>query len=461
MTAPRFFVVNASHVSADYAADRAVIEVRADGDKFYASESPYGCGKSRATPEAAIRELLENNGCTRVEVVRELPTKADFEAAIRAECERRFARDGDAWSTEQWMRDNVRQDWADLFGDPWELTRAVVCTQLNADFRDGYPCEAVDVDAEHYARQARADAPELFMDTAPAVNGAAILRDVDAFAAEALALNGGDVDATLAALNGPKPHAWRHVPAEFWTDAARIVAQSQPLYFVTYRGNGAADRPALCEAGIYTDGEAANAESRRLNADAERFGWSGHYAVQDSLDGCEPISTDSLSSLDSAMQDRLAALGFVAWCIRGRSIDGTVWGDLWGDSWGSDLGAAAYWTTRADAEREAAERREKQRNRPADSIVGHIAPQPFAVALLGRLAQELRDAEAAETALNASDCSTIGNYLSSAASQFREYAATLRGMSQDELAERFERQAREADGYAATFGGAHSAQVQS
>lgn len=43
--------------------------LRVGGDAangFYAIAPNFGCGKSRTTPTAAIRHLLEDNGCVRI-----------------------------------------------------------------------------------------------------------------------------------------------------------------------------------------------------------------------------------------------------------------------------------------------------------------------------------------------------------------------------------------------------------
>ena len=58
------YIVNADHINPEYRLKDADVSVGCDGALFYVSLAPYGCGKSRATPEAAIRELLTSNGCT-------------------------------------------------------------------------------------------------------------------------------------------------------------------------------------------------------------------------------------------------------------------------------------------------------------------------------------------------------------------------------------------------------------
>ena len=58
------YIVSADHINPDYKLTDAAVTVSRDADRFYVSLEPFGCGKSRDTPEAAIRELLTSNGCT-------------------------------------------------------------------------------------------------------------------------------------------------------------------------------------------------------------------------------------------------------------------------------------------------------------------------------------------------------------------------------------------------------------
>lgn len=60
--------VSAEHSHPEYAANSKSVLVSQDRiDKtFSAMAAPYGCGKSKATAEDAIRSLLGDNGCTRI-----------------------------------------------------------------------------------------------------------------------------------------------------------------------------------------------------------------------------------------------------------------------------------------------------------------------------------------------------------------------------------------------------------
>lgn len=65
----RFYSVNASHVSPAFALYGAPVKVTHDrAGGFFADVSPHGCGKTRATPGEAIRELLADNACTGIRV---------------------------------------------------------------------------------------------------------------------------------------------------------------------------------------------------------------------------------------------------------------------------------------------------------------------------------------------------------------------------------------------------------
>ena len=71
MTTQIKFTVSTAHVSPKYALNNAVVTVdyrdyrKYGGQEEYSVTLPnFGCGKSQATPEAAIRSLLNDNGCT-------------------------------------------------------------------------------------------------------------------------------------------------------------------------------------------------------------------------------------------------------------------------------------------------------------------------------------------------------------------------------------------------------------
>lgn len=64
------YIVNADHISPTYQLKDASVSVARDGELFYLSLMPFGCGKSRDTPEAAIRELLTTNGCAFIRIRR-------------------------------------------------------------------------------------------------------------------------------------------------------------------------------------------------------------------------------------------------------------------------------------------------------------------------------------------------------------------------------------------------------
>lgn len=61
--------VSADHVAADYRAASKPVLVAEDSDgTFFATASPYGCGKSAATAEDAIRSLLSDNACDNIKI---------------------------------------------------------------------------------------------------------------------------------------------------------------------------------------------------------------------------------------------------------------------------------------------------------------------------------------------------------------------------------------------------------
>lgn len=63
-----YFTVSADHVCDKYAAHARIVKVSRDQDKYFATSDNYGCGKSYATKEAAIRGLLLDNGCTNIRI---------------------------------------------------------------------------------------------------------------------------------------------------------------------------------------------------------------------------------------------------------------------------------------------------------------------------------------------------------------------------------------------------------
>jgi hypothetical protein len=86
------FLVSADHLSPKYRLDNMAFHVDGDArvaevegagrvgyydgrrhgyaEEFYADLHPFGCGKSFATAEAAIRSLLQDNGCTNIRITR-------------------------------------------------------------------------------------------------------------------------------------------------------------------------------------------------------------------------------------------------------------------------------------------------------------------------------------------------------------------------------------------------------
>lgn len=76
------YLVSADHKTAEYRLKDAAISVARDGDLFYVSLAPFGCGKSRATPEAAIRELLTSNGCFNIRIRKDLISEKTKQIAI-------------------------------------------------------------------------------------------------------------------------------------------------------------------------------------------------------------------------------------------------------------------------------------------------------------------------------------------------------------------------------------------
>lgn len=74
------FIVTADHRAPEYRLTNQPFSVgcrtglgfeRAYGEQpatYFADLDPFGCGKSRTTPEAAIRDLLSANGCTNIRI---------------------------------------------------------------------------------------------------------------------------------------------------------------------------------------------------------------------------------------------------------------------------------------------------------------------------------------------------------------------------------------------------------
>lgn len=64
------YLVTAKHVSPKYALDNALVTVCAQAGKFHVDLMPFGSGKDYDTPEAAIRGLLLDNGCTSIVITK-------------------------------------------------------------------------------------------------------------------------------------------------------------------------------------------------------------------------------------------------------------------------------------------------------------------------------------------------------------------------------------------------------
>jgi hypothetical protein len=65
------YLVSADHSHADYCFRATAVRVsrdRIDGT-YFAQHPKLGCGKSRPTPEQAIRHLFHDHACTGVEIV--------------------------------------------------------------------------------------------------------------------------------------------------------------------------------------------------------------------------------------------------------------------------------------------------------------------------------------------------------------------------------------------------------
>lgn len=70
-----YYIVSADHVALDYAATHKRIRVGSTPNEkgvrvYYADAAPYGCGKNQPTPEAAIKTLLRDNGCSNIKIHR-------------------------------------------------------------------------------------------------------------------------------------------------------------------------------------------------------------------------------------------------------------------------------------------------------------------------------------------------------------------------------------------------------
>lgn len=70
-----YYIVSADHVAPEYAATHVRVQVSSiqppgEPRVYSATCHPYGTGKDRPTPEAAIRELFFNNGCTNIRIHR-------------------------------------------------------------------------------------------------------------------------------------------------------------------------------------------------------------------------------------------------------------------------------------------------------------------------------------------------------------------------------------------------------
>ena len=64
------YIVNAKHANLQYQLCDATVSASRDGNRFYITLAPFGCGKSCDTPEAAIYNLLASNGCTSIQIRR-------------------------------------------------------------------------------------------------------------------------------------------------------------------------------------------------------------------------------------------------------------------------------------------------------------------------------------------------------------------------------------------------------
>lgn len=96
------FYASCNHIDPRYAVTNSPFQVSPDGDKFYAKHPLYGCSRSCATAEAAVRLLMTNYACTNIVITKPLVWHIKWKLIDSDAFEQSFEASSEAHAIERW-----------------------------------------------------------------------------------------------------------------------------------------------------------------------------------------------------------------------------------------------------------------------------------------------------------------------------------------------------------------------